>query len=263
MIGALAGDIIGSVYEWNNIKTREFELFSPDCFFTDDSILTVALADTILTGTPYRENLKKFTRLYPKGGYGGRFSRWAFSGETEPYNSWGNGAAMRISPAGWAYGDLETVLEKAEEFTAVTHNHPEGIKGGQATAAVVFLARTGETREAIRKYVEEEFGYDLSRTVEEIRPGYTFDESCQGTVPPALRAFLEAEDFEDAIRAAVSLGGDTDTVACITGAAAGAFFGVPGEIGEKVYSILDRRLGEITREFTARYCRGGQGVIPA
>ncbi len=256
MIGALAGDIIGSVYEWNNIKTKEFELFDPGCSFTDDSILTAALADTILTGTPYAENLKEFARLYPNGGYGGRFLQWAFSGETEPYNSWGNGAAMRISPAGWAYRDLETVLKKAKEFTAVTHDHPEGIKGGQATAAAVFLARSGETKEAIRKYVEEEFGYDLSRSVDEIRPGYTFDVSCQGTVPPALRAFLEAEDFEDAIRNAVSLGGDTDTLACVTGAVAEAFFGVPGEIEEKVYFLLDRRLEETTREFTARYCRG-------
>lgn len=254
MIGALAGDIIGSVYEWNNIKTKNFELFSPDCFFTDDSILTVALADTILTGTPYPENLKKFARLYPGGGYGSSFTAWAFSGETKPYHSWGNGAAMRISPAGWAYPDLETVLEKAEEFTAVTHNHAEGIKGGRATAAAVFLARSGESKAAIRKYVEREFGYDLGRTVDEIRPDYAFNESCQGTVPEALIAFLESDGFEDAIRNAVSLGGDTDTLACITGAVAEAFYGgVPGAIAEKVYSFLDGRLAGITREFVRRY----------
>jgi len=257
MIGALAGDIIGSVYEWNNIKTKEFPLFREDCFFTDDSILTVALADTILTGTPYAENLKKFARLYPGGGYGTSFTVWVGSGGDRPYQSWGNGAAMRISPAGWAYRDLETVLEKSKEFTAVTHDHPEGIKGGQATAAAVFLARRGEPKAAIREYVEKEFGYDLSRPLDEIRPDYAFDESCRGTVPPALRAFLEAEDFEDAIRNAVSLGGDTDTLACITGAVAEAFFGGTGKaIEEKVYSFLDGRLAGITREFTARYCSG-------
>ncbi len=257
MIGALAGDIIGSVYEWNNIKTKEFPLFREDCFFTDDSILTVALADTILTGTPYAENLKEFARLYPGGGYGGSFRAWAFSGDDRPYNSWGNGAAMRISPAGWAYRDLETVRKKAKEFTGITHNHPEGIKGGQAMAAAVFLARSGEPKTAIRKYVEEEFGYDLGRTVDEIRPDYTFNESCQGTVPEALIAFLESSDFEDAIRTAVSLGGDTDTLACITGAVAEAFYGGAGEeIEEKVYSFLDARLARITREFTAKYRAG-------
>jgi ADP-ribosylglycohydrolase len=255
MIGALAGDIIGSVYEWNNIKTKEFEIFSPDCFFTDDSILTVALADTILTGIPYAENLKEFARLYPDGGYGGSFLAWAFSQDNKPYNSWGNGAAMRISPAGWAYNDLDTVLGKAKEFTEITHNHPEGIKGGQATAAAVFLARSGESKEAISNYIKREFGYDLSRTVDEIRPGYSFDVSCQGTVPEALIAFLESSDFEDAIRTAVSLGGDTDTLACITGAVAEAFFGGAGEeIERKVYSILDDYLAGITRKFTERYC---------
>jgi len=147
MIGALVGDIVGSVYEWNNIKTKEFELFSPDCFFTDDSVLTVALADTILTGTPYRENLVEYTRRYPDRGYGGRFMAWAMAGGGHPYNSWGNGAAMRIAPAGWGYGDLETVLEKAREFTEITHNHPEGIRGAQSTAAAIFLARQGESKE--------------------------------------------------------------------------------------------------------------------
>ncbi len=256
MIGALAGDIIGSVYEWNNIKTKEFPLFREDCFFTDDSILTVALADTILTGTPYVENLKTFYHWYPNGGYGGGFHRWAQSPDPRPYNSWGNGAAMRISPAGWAYGDLKTVLEKAEEFTAVTHNHPEGIKGGQSTAAAVFLARTGKSKEEIREYIESAFGYDLGRTVDEIRPDYSFNESCRETVPEAIRAFLDSADFEDAIRNAVSLGGDSDTLACITGSVAQAFYGVPAGIEERVYSFLDARLARITREFTAKYCAG-------
>ena len=254
MLGAIAGDIIGSVYEWNNIKTKEFPLFSPSCFFTDDSVLTVALADTILTGTPYAENLKKFFRLYPKRGYGGGFARWALGPDSRPYHSFGNGAAMRISPAGWAYDSLDEVLDKAREFTAVTHNHPEGIKGGQAAAAAIFLGRAGRTKEDIRACVEERFGYDLSRHVDELRPAYTFNETCQETVPQALRAFLDSTDFEDAIRTAVSLGGDTDTLACITGGVAEAFYGgVPPAIRNKVYAILDARLGDITRAFAARY----------
>jgi len=182
MIGALAGDIIGSVYEWDNIKTKDFELFSERCFFTDDSILTIALADTILTGRPYVENLKTFFHWYPDGGYGGSFQRWAQSANAAPYNSWGNGAAMRISPVGYAYADLKTVLHKAQEFTAITHNHPEGIKGGQATAAAIFLARSGESKTAIRDYIASTFQYDLSQHVDQIRPSYTFTESSQGTV---------------------------------------------------------------------------------
>ena len=254
MIGAIAGDIIGSIYEWHNVKTKDFPLFSKACHFTDDSILTVALADSILTGTPYVENLKKFHHWYPEGGYGGSFHRWASSPNSAPYNSWGNGAAMRISPVSYAYNDLDTVLAKAEEFTAVTHNHPEGIKGGQATAAAIFLARTGKSKAEIRQFVEDRFRYDLSRHVDEIRPTYEFDVSCQGTVPQAIRAFLDSTDFEDAIRTAISLGGDSDTLACITGGIAQAFYSsIPAQIQKKVYSILDDRLGAITRQFMEKY----------
>jgi ADP-ribosylglycohydrolase len=255
MIGAIAGDIIGSVYEWNNIKTKDFDLFSEQCFFTDDSILTIALADSIMTGTPYVENLKMFCHCYPGGGYGGNFRQWAQSPDSEPYNSWGNGAAMRISPAGYAYNDLDTVMEKAKEFTQVTHSHPEGIKGGQAAAAAVFLASTGKTKDDIRKFIETQFQYDLSKHVDEIRPTYTFDVSCQGTVPQAIRAFIDSTDFEDAIRTAVSLGGDTDTLACITGGIAQALYGgVPEFIQTKVYAVLDDRLGTITKKFMERFC---------
>jgi ADP-ribosylglycohydrolase len=255
MIGAIAGDIIGSVYEWAPIKTKEFELFSEDCFFTDDSILTIALADSIMTGTPYAENLKRFYSLYPSGGYGGRFAVWAASADMAPYGSYGNGAAMRISPVGFAYDNLETVLKKAKEFTEVTHNHPEGIKGGQATAAAIFLARSGGAKDEIRKYIETRFGYDLSMHVDDIRPDYGFNGSSQGTVPQAIVSFLDSIGFEDAIRNAVSLGGDSDTLACITGGIAQAFYGgVPGHIEKKVYTILDKRLGEITRRFMERYC---------
>jgi ADP-ribosylglycohydrolase len=183
--------------------------------------------------------MKKFYRWYPHGGYGGSFHTWVRSESSEPYNSWGNGAAMRISPVGYAYNDLDTVLQKAKEFTEVTHNHPEGIKGGQATAAAIFLARTGNS----------------SKHVDDIRPTYKFDVSSQGTVPQAIRAFIDSTDFEDAIRAAVSLGGDTDTLACITGGIAQAFYGGVSEtIKSKVYKILDERLGKITREFMEIYC---------
>ena len=254
MLGAIAGDIIGSVYEWHNIKTKEFPLFSPKCFFTDDSVLTIALADTILSGTPYVESLKRFYHWYPHCGYGGGFHHWVQSGSDRPYKSWGNGAAMRISPAGWAYDDLDTVLAKAAEFTGVTHNHPEGIKGGQSTAAAIFLARQGKSKQEIRGYVESEFGYDLSRHVDEIRPTYAFDESSQGTVPEAICAFLDSTDYEDAIRNAISLGGDSDTLACITGGIAEAFYGgVPEPIVSKVYQVLDARLGAVTRQFTEKY----------
>ena len=256
MIGAIAGDIIGSVYEWNNIKTKEFELFSWESRFTDDTVLTVALAETILTGRPYVENLRAFYRLYPGAGYGGSFHRWAQDPAEGPYNSWGNGAAMRISPAGYAFDDLETTLRKAKEFTEVTHDHPEGIKGGQATAAAIFLARTGKSKAEIRAYIEATFGYDLSRHVDEIRPDYYFNESSQRTVPQAIRAFLDSTDFEDAIRTAVSLGGDSDTLACITGGIAQAFYGgVPKDITAKVYDILDERLGMITEAFIGKYCK--------
>jgi len=180
MLGAIAGDIIGSVYEWNNIKTKSFPLFARGCRFTDDTVLTVALAEAIMEDRPYVEKLKSFYRDYPNSGYGGSFIAWASSAATVPYNSWGNGAAMRISPAGFAYDDLETVLREAREFTVPTHNHPEGIKGGQATAAAIFLARSGRSKETIKCYVEERFGYDLSRHVDEIRPTYSFDVSSQG-----------------------------------------------------------------------------------
>ena len=254
MIGAIAGDIIGSVYEWHNIKTKKFPLFSDHCFFTDDTVLTVALADTILTGISYADNLKTFYRCYPDSGYGSGFHLWAQSQTSEPYNSYGNGAAMRISPVGYAYNDLETVLAKAAEFTGITHNHPEGIKGGQATATAIFLARRGKSKDEIKAYIETTFQYDLSKHVDEIRPTYRFNESCQGTVPQAIRAFIDSIDFEDAIRTAVSLGGDSDTLACITGGIAQAFYGgVPEPIESRVYAILDARLGEITRQFMKRF----------
>lgn len=255
MIGAIAGDIIGSVYEWHNIKTTDFPLFSPRCTFTDDTVLTVALADSILNGIPYNQKLKEYYQLYPQAGYGSFFHTWARSEEMQPYNSFGNGSAMRVSPVGYAYDDLETVLLEAKLSAGVTHNHLEGIKGAQAAAAAIFLARTGSTKPQIKDSIQATYGYDLSPTLDSIRPSYQFDETCQGSVPQAIIAFLESTGFEDAIRKAISIGGDSDTIACITGGIAQAFYGgIPKEIEEKVYKILDNRLCKITRMFQEKYC---------
>jgi len=262
MIGAIAGDIIGSVYEWNNIKTKQFDLFSPDCFFTDDSVLTVALAESLLTGADYGSLMKAYYRRYPNAGYGGSFQRWAQAEESRPYNSWGNGAAMRISSVGFAFNTLDEVLLRAAEYTTVTHNHPEGIKGAQATAAAIFLARTGSTKAGIRQYTSANFHYDLSRSVDEIRPTYQFNESCQETVPQAIVCFLESSDFEDAIRNAISLGGDSDTLACITGGIAQAHYGVSAAIADRAMSILDKDLRDVTARFMSGYCPGPPPDLP-
>lgn len=254
MIGAIAGDIIGSVYEWENIKTKKFDLFSPNCFFTDDTVLTVALAESILTGNDYASLMRAYYRRYPDAAYGGLFHRWAHADESPAYNSWGNGAAMRISPVGFRFETLDEVLVRAAEYTAVTHNHPEGMKGAQATAAAIFLARTGSTKADIKRYIEATFRYDLSRSVDEIRPTYQFNESCQKTVPEAIVCFLESTDFEDAIRNAISLGGDSDTLACIAGGIAQGFYGVPAAVADQAMSILDEDLRGITARFISSYC---------
>ncbi|MHB1398808.1 MAG: ADP-ribosylglycohydrolase family protein [Trichloromonadaceae bacterium] len=252
MLGALAGDIIGSRFEWRNLKSKVFELFTAESRFTDDTVHTVALAQSLLTGLPYHQLLREYFHLYPDAGYGGRFRAWASSDQAGPYQSFGNGAAMRVSPVAWFFQDLQTVLEAAEQSAAVTHDHPEGIKGAQAVAAAIFLARKGADKAWIRQYVSGTFGYDLSRTLAQIRPDYRFDVSCQGTVPPALTAFLESSDFEDAIRNAVSLGGDSDTLACITGSVAEAFYGgVPEPIRVEVWARLDQRLGAVAENFLA------------
>lgn len=254
MLGALTGDIVGSIYEWSNIKSMEFPLFQDHCRFTDDSVLTVALAESILTGEGYGSLMKRYCRSYPDAGYGGSFLRWARGESIGPYNSWGNGAAMRISPAGWAFESLALVLRKAEEYSILTHNHPEGVKGAQTVAAAIYLGRTGSSKLEISSYVTESFGYDLSLSCDEIRPDYTFDVSCQGTVPQAITAFLESSDFESAIRLAVSLGGDSDTLACITGGIAQAFYGgVPEPIASKTLEFLDEPLRRVTMAFHERF----------
>lgn len=257
MLGAIAGDMIGSTYEFNNCRTKEFPLFTDQSCFTDDSILTVAVADVLLQGGSYTEAFKRYYRQYPNpcGSYGVRFQQWASSDDPAPYSSWGNGSAMRVSPVGFAFDDLETVLREAAATATVTHNHPEGIKGAQATAAAIFLGRTGSSKVDIQSYIEATFGYDLRRSLDDIRPTYQFNESCQGTVPEAMIAFLAASDFEDALRNAVSLGGDSDTLTCITGGMAEAFYGgVPEAIAAQVYSRLDLPLRHITETFRHRFC---------
>ena len=254
MLGAIAGDIIGSVYEGNPIKTKTFPLFNPGCRFTDDTVLTVAVAHAILTDTPYQQSVREIGRRYPAAGYGGSFHRWLLANQPEPYNSWGNGAAMRVSPVGFAFSTVERVLNEAKKTALITHNHPEGIKGAQATALAVFLARNNVSKEDIRRQIRENFGYNLSRTVDAIRPDYTFDISCQGTVPEAIIAFLDSRSYEDAIRNAISLGGDSDTLACITGGIAEAFYGsIPGTLRNRIYDYLTSDLLKITQTFCRRY----------
>jgi len=254
MIGAIAGDIIGSVYEHRPIKTKDFPLFNGHCTFTDDTVLTVAVAEAILSGGTYVDSVRRIGRRYPYAGYGGSFSRWLHSDDSEPYNSWGNGSAMRVSPVGFAFSTEKEVLHQARMTAEITHNHPEGIKGAQANALAIYLARTDRNKEAIRERIKDLFGYDLDRTVDDIRPFYSFDISCQGTVPEAIVAFLDSNSYEDAVRNAISLGGDSDTLACITGGVAEAFYGtVPTEIRDKVEQSLPPDLWEVATAFYDKY----------
>ncbi len=254
MIGAIAGDIIGSIYEARGIKTKDFPLFSEGCRFTDDTVLTVAVAEAILEGSGYRDSIRRIGRRYPYAGYGGSFNHWLQGEDPSPYNSWGNGSAMRVSPVGFAFSSEEEVLHQARLTAEISHNHPEGIKGAQAAALAVYLARTGCGKEEIRARIAE-FGYNLVRSIDEIRPSYTFDISCQGTVPEAVIAFLDSDSYEDSVRNAVSLGGDADTLACITGAIAEAFYGeVPETIRTKVADLLPSYLSNITQAFCEKYC---------
>ena len=239
IIGAFAGDIIGSAYEFNNIKSTDFKLFPQGTYFKDDSVLTAATMDALLFDLDYAEVYQEFGQLYPHRGYGSNFKKWIYSANPKPYNSWGNGSAMRVSPIGWYCDTIESVLAEAKKSAEVTHNHPEGIKGAQAAAAAVFLARMGKTKTEIKQFITEQFGYNLNRTLDEIRPNYQFNESCQGSVPQAIIAFLESKNFEDAIRLAISIGGDSDTIACITGGIAEAFYKmIPQNITEIVQIIL-------------------------
>ena len=263
MYGAILGDIIGSPYEFDQgEKTKEFPMFSGRSHFTDDTVMTVAVADAFLLVQPEMEDaaildrvvlkMQNFGCLYPYAGYGGKFRRWLRDRNPQPYNSWGNGSAMRVSSVGWLFDDLDTVRRMARLSAEVTHNHPEGIKGAEATAAAIFLARTGSTKAEIKAYIEENVDYDLSRTCDEIRPDYYHVESCQETVPEAITAFLEGESFEDVIRTAVSLGGDCDTLTCIAGSMAEAFYGVPVELKAECRSRLPQDLLEVLDRFEQR-----------
>ena len=264
MIGAILGDIIGSRFEFDRgDKTKDFTLFTYESEYTDDTVMTVAVAEALLktyglslTSLDEKKikddlinSMKKWGRKYPFAGYGGRFIGWLMGESTEPYNSFGNGSAMRVSPAGWLYDTLEETRRIARWTAEVTHNHPEGIKGAESVAAVMFLARTGHSKEEIREYVTGEFGYDLSRTCDEIRPLYHHVESCQETVPEAMTAFFEGESFEDVIRTAVSLGGDCDTLTDIAGAMAEAFYGVPHELISECFMRLPDDMREVLDKF--------------
>jgi ADP-ribosylglycohydrolase len=251
--------VIGSVHEWRGTKTKEFPLLEPGSTFTDDTVLTVAVADALMHDRPYAEVFWEYYRRYPRRGYGPSFRKWLSSKRRKAYNSYGNGSAMRVSPVAWFHERLEDVLAEAERSAAVTHNHPEGVKGAQATAAAIFLARTGEDKEAIRRFIEWHFyppsQYPAIRQkLDDLRPGYRFDVTCQGTVPAALVVFWESRDYEDAVRNAISLGGDADTLACIAGSIAEAYYGgVPDWIAQAVLERLDNGLRQTVELFRGRY----------
>jgi len=239
MLGAIAGDVLGSIHEFHPIRTKDFELLNSECVFTDDTVMTTAVADSLMNRIPYVESLQMWGNTYPTAGYGGWFSKWLNSDFPTPYNSFGNGSAMRCSSVGWLFDDEDSVLEEAKMSAEITHNHPEGIKGAQAVALGIMLGRQGSTKLEIQEKLEDLFDYDLSQTLEQVKLNYSFDVTCQGSVPQAITAFLESEDFEDAIRNAISLGGDADTQACIAGALAEAFYmKVPEQIKEFVLTRI-------------------------
>lgn len=260
MYGAILGDIIGSPYEFDRgNKSKDFPLFSPDSTYTDDSVVTLAVADAFLSLPPEAtdedirrqliQSMQTYGRKFPYAGYGGMFRRWLKDSNPQPYGSYGNGSAMRVSSVGWLFDDLQTVRHMARLSAEVTHNHPEGIKGAEATASAIYLARTGSTKAEIKAYIEANFYYDLSRTCDEIRPTYHHVESCQETVPEAITAFLEGVSFEDVIRTAVSLGGDCDTLTCIAGSIAEGYYGVPEELKQQCRERLPEDLRKILRRF--------------
>lgn len=265
MFGAILGDIVGSPYEFddNHIKTKNFPLFTACSRFTDDTVMTLAIAKGILM-TQHRDNdsalqsnmitaMRELGRAYPDAGYGAKFTNWLTSETPQPYNSYGNGSAMRVSAVAWMFHTLETVRRAARLSAEITHNHPEGIKGAEATASAIFLARNGYSKAAIRRCIADTFHYDLSRTCDEIRPSYRRTESCQGTVPEAITAFLEGESFEDVLRTAVSLGGDSDTLAAIAGSIAEGYYGISEEWKHAAFARLPKELAQILRKFDAEF----------
>ncbi len=257
MFGAIAGDIIGSRYEILNMKNTDFKLFHPKCRFTDDTVMTIAIADSILHGKPYKDSMMEWGNKYMKVGYGGNFKKWLKGEIKDSYNSFGNGSAMRVSPCGYL-DSLENVLEEAEKSAMPTHNHPEGIKGAQSVAAAIYLARTGKSKEEIKEYISSTFDYDLNFTLDEIRPYYSFDVTCQGSVPESIVCFLTGNGVEESIRLAVSLGGDADTMAAIAGSISEAFYNeVPKHIYENSMLLLPDEMKVIIEKFKAAFPRQG------
>lgn len=260
MRGAIAGDIIGSVYENEPVKQKNFLLFSRESRFTDDTVLTVAIADSLVSGKSYAASMKQWGRKYPLAGYGQSFYQWLMSRCSVAYNSFGNGSAMRVSPVGWAFGSLELTLLEAKKSAEVTHNHPEGITGAQVVAGCIFLSRGGHSKQEIKEWAEGFSGYDLSRTTAEIRPGYQFEVSCGKSVPEAVICFLESDSLESAVRLAVSLGGDADTQACISGAIAQAFYKhIPEEILRETEDRVPDNMKAVVQAFEMKFMARKQG----
>lgn len=266
LYGAILGDIVGSPYEFGESKPpKDFGLNNKRCRYTDDTVMTIAIADALLSMDDdndvdeFRQaavkSMQRIGNEYPYAGYGGRFIRWLLEDDPQPYGSWGNESAMRVSAVGWAFDSLEKTREFARASADVTHNHPEGIKGAEATAAAIFLARTGHSKDEIKQYIETEFNYDLDRSIDEIRPDFIMDVSCQGTVPEAIIGFLESTDYEDAVRNVVSLGGDTDTLGAIAGSIAEAYYGMPDNLVEFCKVTLDSNLQNTIDEFIKKYDR--------
>lgn len=254
MLGALVGDIIGSVYEFCNTKSTDFQLFYGRSRFTDDSVMTLAVAKWLLEDEAHTLHylvycMQELGQRYSFAGYGGRFGRWLFEDNPQPYDSWGNGAGMRVSPVGLYARTLDEALALAAVTASVSHNHPEGVKGAQAIAASIYLCKEGKSKAEIKKYIERAFDYNLNRTIAEIRPGYEFDESCQGSVPEAIIAFLEGNSFEEVLRLAISLGGDSDTIACMACAIAACMYPIPDDIAKKCDELLTDDLREIKNQF--------------
>ena len=255
ILGAILGDIAGSSFEFRNEKSTDIDLFAASDYFTDDTVMTIAVAEWLMTGASLPDIMRNWGAKHPYAGYGGMFHRWLFPYDEDnmkPYNSFGNGAGMRVSPCGYIARTLDEALDLAKQSAEVTHNHPEGIKGAQSIASAIFLARQHTPKEGIRRYIENTFGYDLQRTCDEIRPTYGFDETCQGSCPEAIIAFLESTDYESAIRLAISLGGDSDTIACMTGGIAAAYYGIPDWMIEKAVKYLPSDMIDIINRFDGR-----------
>ncbi|MEE0776483.1 MAG: ADP-ribosylglycohydrolase family protein [Bacillota bacterium] len=258
MLGAMIGDIVGSIYEFEPIKTKEFPFWGQGCFFTDDTVMTAAVAKALLEScdldhseirSALIRNMQEFGALYPNAGYGLRFERWLCSEDPQPYNSWGNGSAMRVSSAGWLCHNLEETMTLARLSAEVTHNHPEGVKGAQAVAAAIYLLRTGKTKQEVKRYIQGIFQYDFRKKLVQIRPDYGFEASCQRSVPQAMTAFWESESFEDCIRNAISLGGDSDTLGAIAGSLAEAYYGIPEDLKHEGMRRLDERILSVYQDF--------------